>query len=70
MRKRIEIIMVGKAIQTIEGFEKIYRTMQQQTVLRVKPVSREIALLDFPFFFNCRILLICNIVIGLFPIGN
>ncbi|MBU0614258.1 hypothetical protein KJ766_03190 [Patescibacteria group bacterium] len=34
MKKRIEPTMVEKAIQTIEGFEKVYKTLQQQTVLR------------------------------------
>jgi integrase/recombinase XerD len=32
--KRDEPTIVEKAIQTIDGFEKVYKTMQQQTVLR------------------------------------
>lgn len=32
--KREEPTIVEKAIQTIDGFEKVYKTMQQQTLLR------------------------------------
>ncbi|MCK9399931.1 MAG: hypothetical protein M0Q51_08070 [Bacteroidales bacterium] len=32
--KRIEPTIVEKAIQTVEGFAKVYKTLQQQIVLR------------------------------------
>ena len=34
MRKRIEPTIVEKAIQTIDGFEKVYKQLQQQVTLR------------------------------------
>ena len=34
MRKRIEPTLVEKAIQTVDGFEKVYKLLQQQVTLR------------------------------------
>lgn len=34
MRKRIEPTIVEKAIQTVDGFEKVYKKLQQQVTLR------------------------------------
>jgi integrase len=53
--KREEPTIVVKAIQTIEGFEKVYRSMQQQTVLRgqskstLENYTRRIALICLHF---------------------
>jgi site-specific recombinase XerD len=53
--KRDEPTIVEKAIQTIDGFEKVYKTMQQQTVLRGQSKStfnnyiRRIALISLHF---------------------
>lgn len=37
--KKVGPTIIEKAIQTIEGFEKVYKTMQQQTVLRGQSTS-------------------------------
>ena len=34
MRKKNEFTTVERAIQTIDGFQKVYNTLQQQTILR------------------------------------
>jgi integrase/recombinase XerD len=34
MRKRIEPTVVEKAIESIDGFEKVYKMLQQQVTLR------------------------------------
>jgi site-specific recombinase XerD len=53
--KRIEPTIVQKAIQTVEGFAKVYKTMQQQIVLRGQSKStlenyiRRIALISLHF---------------------
>ena len=53
--KRIEPTIVEKAIQTVEGFEKVYKTMQQQTVLRgqskstLENYTRRVALISLHF---------------------
>lgn len=34
MRKKSEFTIVERAIQTIVGFQKVYNTLKQQTILR------------------------------------
>jgi site-specific recombinase XerD len=53
--KKSEPTIVAKAIQTIEGFERVYKSMQQQTVLRgqskstLENYTRRIALICLHF---------------------
>jgi len=53
--KRNEPTLVQKAIQTIEGFERVYKTLYQQTILRgqskstLKNYIRRIALISLHF---------------------
>jgi len=55
MRKRIEPTIVEKAIQTIDGFEKVYKQLQQQVTLRGQSQStlenyiRRIALISLHY---------------------
>lgn len=55
MRKKSEFTTVERAIQTIDGFEKVYKTLQQQTILRGQSQStldnyiRQIALISPEF---------------------
>ena len=55
MRKRSEFTIVERAIQTIDGFQKVYNTLQQQTILRGQSKStlenyiRQIALISLEF---------------------
>ncbi|MDP2113892.1 MAG: phage integrase N-terminal SAM-like domain-containing protein, partial [Bacteroidota bacterium] len=55
MRKRIEPTIVEKAIQTVDGFEKVYKMLQQQVTLRGQSQStlgnyiRRIALISLHF---------------------
>jgi len=55
MRKKSEFTTVERAIQTIDGFEKVYKTLQQQTILRGQSQStldnyiRQIALISLEF---------------------
>lgn len=55
MRKRIEPTIVEKAIQTVDGFEKVYKQLQQQVTLRGQSRStlenyiRRIALISLHF---------------------
>lgn len=55
MRKKSEFTTVERAIQTIEGFQKVYNTLQQQTILRGQSQStlenyiRQIALVSLEF---------------------
>ena len=44
--KKVEPTISGKAIQTIEGFEKVYLTMQQQTLLRGQSKSTSVIQLN------------------------
>ena len=68
MRKKSEFTIVERAIQTIDGFQKVYNTLQQQTILRGQSQStlenyiRQIALISLEFnklercFNNCNAL--------------
>lgn len=55
MRKKSEFTIVERAIQTIVGFEKVYNTLKQQTILRGQSQStlenyiRQIALISLEF---------------------
>lgn len=55
MRKRIEPTIVEKAIQTVDGFENVYKQLQQQVILRGQSRStlenyiRRIALISLHF---------------------
>lgn len=55
MRKKSEFTIIERAIQTIDGFEKVYKTLQQQTILRGQSQStlenyiRQIALISLEF---------------------
>ncbi len=55
MRKKNEFTTVERAIQTIDGFQKVYNTLQQQTILRGQSQStlenyiRQIALISLEF---------------------
>lgn len=55
MRKRVEPTIVEKAIQTVDGFEKVYKTLQQQVTLRGQSQStlenyiRRIALISLHY---------------------
>ena len=55
MRKKSEFTTVERAIQTIDGFQKVYNTLQQQTILRGQSKStlenyiRQIALISLEF---------------------
>jgi len=55
MKKKGEFTTVERAIQTIDGFEKVYKTLQQQTILRGQSQStlenyiRQIALISLEF---------------------
>jgi integrase/recombinase XerD len=55
MRKKNEFTTVERAIQTIDGFQKVYNTLQQQTILRGQSQStlenyiRQIALISLKF---------------------
>lgn len=55
MRKRIEPTIVEKAVQTVDGFEKVYKQLQQQVILRGQSRStlenyiRRIALISLHF---------------------
>lgn len=55
MRKRIEPTIVEKAIQTVDGFEKVYKQLQQQVTLKGQSRStlenyiRRIALISLHF---------------------
>lgn len=55
MRKRIEPTIVEKAIQTVDGFEKVYKQLQQQVTLRGQSQStlenyiRRIALISLHY---------------------
>jgi integrase len=55
MRKKSEFTTVERAIQTIDGFQKVYNTLKQQTILRGQSQStlenyiRQIALISLEF---------------------
>ena len=55
MRKKSEFTIVERAIKTIDGFEKVYNTLQQQTILRGQSRStlenyiRQVALISLEF---------------------
>jgi integrase/recombinase XerD len=55
MRKKSEFTIVQRAIQTIDGFQKVYNTLQQQTILRGQSQStldnyiRQVALISLEF---------------------
>jgi site-specific recombinase XerD len=55
MRKKSEFTTVERAIQTIDGFQNVYNTLQQQTILRGQSQStldnyiRQIALISLEF---------------------
>jgi integrase/recombinase XerD len=55
MRKKSEFTTVERAIKTIDGFQKVYNTLQQQTILRGQSQStlenyiRQIALISLEF---------------------
>ena len=55
MRKKSEFTIVERAIQTIDGFQKVYNTLGQQTILRGQSQStlenyiRQIALISLEF---------------------
>jgi len=55
MRKKSEFTTVERAIQTIDGFQKVYNTLQQQTILRGQSQStldnyiRQVALISLEF---------------------
>jgi len=55
MRKKSEFTTVERAIQTVDGFQKVYNTLQQQTILRGQSQStlenyiRQIALISLEF---------------------
>ena len=55
MRKKSEFTIVERAIQTIDGFQKVYNTLQQQTILRGQSTStfenyiRQVALISLEF---------------------
>jgi hypothetical protein len=55
MRKKSEFITIERAIQTVGGFQKVYNTLQQQTILRGQSQStldnyiRLVALISLEF---------------------
>jgi site-specific recombinase XerD len=55
MRRKSEFTTVERAIQTIDGFQKVYNTLQQQTILRgqsprtLENYIRHIALISLEF---------------------
>ncbi len=55
MRKKSEFTTVERAVKTIDGFQKVYDTLQQQTILRGQSQStlenyiRQIALISLEF---------------------
>lgn len=55
MKKKGEFTIVERAIQTIDGFQKVYNTLKQQTILRGQSQStlenyiRQIALISLEF---------------------
>ena len=55
MRKKSEFTTVERAIQTVDGFQKVFNTLQQQTILRGQSQStldnyiRQIALVSLEF---------------------
>ena len=55
MRKKSEFTTVERAIQTVDGFQKVYNTLQQQTILRGQSKStlenyiRQVALISLEF---------------------
>jgi site-specific recombinase XerD len=55
MRKKSEFTTVERAVQTIDGFQKVYNTLKQQTILRGQSQStlenyiRQIALISLEF---------------------
>jgi len=55
MRKKSEFTTVERAIQTIDGFQKVFNTLQQQTILRGQSQStldnyiRQVALISLEF---------------------
>ena len=55
MRKKSEFTIVERAIQTIDGFQNVYNTLQQQTILRGQSQStlenyiRQVALISLEF---------------------
>jgi integrase/recombinase XerD len=55
MRKKSEFTIVERAIQTIDGFQKVYNTLKQQTILKGQSQStlenyiRQIALISLEF---------------------
>jgi site-specific recombinase XerD len=55
MRKKNEFTTVERAIQTVDGFQKVFNTLQQQTILRGQSQStldnyiRQIALISLEF---------------------
>ena len=55
MRKKSEFTTVERAIQTVDGFQKVFNTLQQQTILRGQSQStldnyiRQIALISLEF---------------------
>jgi integrase/recombinase XerD len=55
MRKKTEFTIVERAIQTIDGFQKVFNTLRQQTILRGQSLStldnyiRQIALISLEF---------------------
>ena len=55
MRRKNEFTTVERAIQTVDGFQKVYNTLQQQTILRGQSQStldnyiRQIALISLEF---------------------
>lgn len=55
MRKRVESTIIEKAIQIVDGFEKVYKTLQQQVTLRGQSQStlenyiRRIALISLHY---------------------
>ena len=55
MRKKSEFTIVERAIQTVDGFQKVFNTLQQQTILRGQSQStldnyiRQVALISLEF---------------------
>jgi integrase/recombinase XerD len=55
MRKKSEFTTVERAIQTIDGFQKVYNALQQQIILRGQSQStlenyiRQVALISLEF---------------------
>ena len=55
MRKKSEFTTVERAIQTVDGFQKVFNTLRQQTILRGQSQStldnyiRQIALISLKY---------------------